>query len=256
MFSRTCIGALLALAALQSCSVKEDRGECPCLLTFDFSASSPREGMAWHVLPLAHAPMSGSFEEADLSGGYVLEVPRDSVKVVVECGTDGTYLPLTGLRVNEGDEFPRLYLSCHDLDTRCECACDTVLLHREHAVLHVYFRGALADGETVEVRGNVCGCEVDGTPVPGPYVVRLDPDPRGLASVCLPRQTDGSLEMAIYDRGSLVRVLRIGEYIVESGYDWSAEDLEDIGLEIDYSLSEIRLSSNMWKRTLTFTIVV
>ena len=37
-----------------------------------------------------------------------------------------------------------------------------------------------------------------------------------------------------------------GEYIVESGYDWSKEDLEDVDVEIDYASSSITVDVADW----------
>ena len=257
MFFRDCALLCLAAALAQGCCVKEDRTVCPCILYLDFSCTAvPSGAVTWHVASQSSEVISGMLEGGDLSGRYALEVPRDSVKTMVVSGDNGAYLPLTGLRVNEGEEFSRLYLSCHDVDTRMEEVCDTVFLHREHAVLYVHFKGALSEGETVEVTGSVCGCGADGTPVSGPFRVGLAPDGHGLASVCLPRQIDGSLALAMYDGSGLSRVLKIGEYIIESGYDWSAADLKDITVEIDLAFSRFSVTTEMWKRTLTFTIVV
>ena len=46
----------------------------------------------------------------------------------------------------------------------------------------------------------------------------------------------------------------MGEYILESGYDWNAPDLEDIDVEMDFSRSSLTVSVSKWKKTLSFEI--
>ena len=39
----------------------------------------------------------------------------------------------------------------------------------------------------------------------------------------------------------VVRTFSLGEALRRAGYDWTAEDLPDIGLRLDLSVTEIRL---------------
>ena len=66
---------------------------------------------------------------------------------------------------------------------------------------------------------------------------------------------DGSLllEVDFLDSGE-VRTFPVGEYILESGYDWSVPDLEDIDVEMDFSRSSLTFTVSKWKKTLSFEI--
>ena len=77
----------------------------------------------------------------------------------------------------------------------------------------------------------------------------------GAGSVCLPRQRDGSLSLRILfpDSGD-IRSFPLGEYILQSGYDWNAADLEDIDVEVDFSLTGVSFTIDAWKKTLYFEI--
>ena len=44
------------------------------------------------------------------------------------------------------------------------------------------------------------------------------------------------------------------QYILESGYNWNAPDLEDIDVEMDFSRSSLTVSVSKWKKTLSFEI--
>ena len=70
----------------------------------------------------------------------------------------------------------------------------------------------------------------------------------------LPVQMDGSLRLNVmaYD-GTLLRSFALGEYILQSGYDWNAEDLEDIRIEVDIVHSSLLLYSSD-KVTRYFTV--
>ena len=62
----------------------------------------------------------------------------------------------------------------------------------------------------------------------------------------LPRQMDASLMLVIDDGGGSPQAFALGQYIVSSGYDWTAPDLEDITVTLDYALTEIRLIISGW----------
>jgi hypothetical protein len=63
----------------------------------------------------------------------------------------------------------------------------------------------------------------------------------------LPRQIDASLMLEVDDGKGGYKAFALGQYIVSSGYDWTAEDLEDITVTLDYALTEIRLVIGGWE---------
>ena len=83
----------------------------------------------------------------------------------------------------------------------------------------------------------------------------LFPSSDGLCRLRIPRQLDGSprLEIDFLDSGE-VRTFPVGEYILESGYDWDAADLKDISLEMDFSRSSLTFTISKWKKTLSYEI--
>jgi hypothetical protein len=62
----------------------------------------------------------------------------------------------------------------------------------------------------------------------------------------VPRQKDDSLELMIYSEGKKIVSFALGKYIADMGYDWTAEDLEDIKIEIDLVNKRIHLDSDLW----------
>ena len=58
--------------------------------------------------------------------------------------------------------------------------------------------------------------------------------------------------MDVYLGQELMRSFPIGDIIAQSGFDWEAEDLEDIDLTLDYSATQVTFTVNGWTHRLTF----
>ena len=104
--------------------------------------------------------------------------------------------------------------------------------------------------------GNVKGYESDGSPAPGDFMVLLDSDGSDTFFVNLPRQLDESLLLEVDTGGKVVKKFPLGRYILESGYDWNAPDLEDMTVYMDYAHSRITISVEQWDKEYIFDITV
>lgn len=261
MFSDFVKASVAAIFLLCSCDIREDRADCPCYLTLDWSQVDSKTMLdgGYDTISWSVSAADGSWRQCGdnpletLCPATEIEVPKDTVTVMALCGAAAD--PVNGVTVEEGQEYPRLYFYCRDIDATGMMARDTVTLHREHAGLFLYMRNVLQSGASYTVTGTVSGCSLSGQPVSGPFSVRVPVDGRGLGSVVIPRQVDGSLRLNVSYAGEVVRSLAIGEYILQSGYDWTAPDLEDIVMEIDYHQTKVVVSAEQWKKTLTFDVV-
>lgn len=54
----------------------------------------------------------------------------------------------------------------------------------------------------------------------------------------------------------MLREFALGEYIIESGYDWSAPDLADIEIEVDYSKTDVVFKVEDWEKTVSFDVII
>lgn len=261
MCSDLVTASVAAIFLLCSCDIREDRVDCPCYLTLDWSQVDCRSMLddGFDVISWGVSAADGSWQQCGdnpletLDPFTEIEVPRDTVSVIALCGAAAD--PVNGVTVEEGQEFPHLYFYCREVDATGMMARDTVTLHREHAGLYLYMRNVMQSGAGYTVTGTIAGCGPSGHPVPGPFSVRVPVDSRGLGSVVIPRQVDGSLRLNVSYAGEVVWSLAIGEYILQSGYDWTAENLEDIVMEIDYYQTKVVVSMEQWKKTLTFDVV-
>jgi hypothetical protein len=180
----------------------------------------------------------------------VLPVPKGELAVSAVGGAlaegDGS------VRIPVGEEAPALYLFHADVSTAAaEQMILPVLLHKQYCALELRFTGPPGYGPPfeVEVEGFVGGWLPDGSPSAGPFSRRLLPGADARATIRLPRQGDDSLLMHIVFSDQVVRTFALGSYIAAAGYDWTAQDLEDLTLQVDISLTSVKLSTDLWTLT-------
>ena len=254
----------LCAAILLSCTVKEDRTECPCFLTVDLGGVESAALMGKGVDSLiVQVQAEGDFyvREAfhlrDNVQEYTVAVPKTRTDVLVACTSGRFVSDAGGLHIPEGSECPVLYLSADSFVADAGEMRRTASVHRNYCVLTVSMKAsfnAKPRPYRITLEGNVSGYLMDGSPEQG-FFSYASSSSGGPCRLRIPRQRDGSLrlELEFPDSGE-VRSFSVGEYILESGYDWNAPDLEDIDVEMDFSRSSLTVSISKWKKTLSFEI--
>ena len=256
---------VLCAILLVSCTVKEDRTECPCFLTLDLagveSASLMDAGVDSLVVTICADDgfyAKEAFRLRDNVQEYSAAVPKSMVNVLVACGAGNHCFDPYGVHILEGSECPVLYMFGETFVADAGDMRRTVSLHRNYCMLSVSMKtsfGARPRPYRIFLEGNVSGYLMDGTPEEGVFNCFSSPSSDGLCRLRIPRQLDGSLRLEIdfLDSGE-VRTFPVGEYILESGYDWDAADLKDISLEMDFSRSSLTFTISKWKKTLSYEI--
>jgi len=237
---------------MSSCSVKEDRTACPCWLDVFFEDVPSRglvlaaegEDLIWEdsVGPTA----SSSWKE------YV--VPRGRINLY-GANLPGPYM------IEYGEEADSLYAFNSTVDCFGEIARDTVRLHKQFATLSIVF---LSGGVNTPqyypvIRGNVCGVKTRSLSlVGGPFRFRPVETSANCFRARIPRQSDESLVMDLMpiSGGDVADVVEIGGIIKEAGYDWTAEDLEDISLVIDFARMAITVKILPWVAEYVYDITI
>jgi hypothetical protein len=189
---------------------------------------------------------------------YCTAVPKSEVYVLVASGAAYTCFDRDGIHIPEGSECPVLYTYAESFVADAGDLRRTVSLNRNYCVLSVSLKtspGVRPRPFRITLEGDVAGYLMDGSPEEGVFHSPSPSSSGGLCHLRIPRHVDPSLWMEIdfLDTGD-VRTFPVGEYIVESGYDWSAPDLEDISVEIDFSRSSMTFTTSKWKKTLSFEI--
>lgn len=258
----------LALAVGNGCSIKEDRSLCPCSLILDFSeVDLSYEGMTEIRITAPDGflyydgnAVSGIYY--DMAGEeavpvYGAEVPKSMVAVSVTRGVSGLVSGDGGVVIPLGYECPPVFMHHSVLDAVAERREDRVFLHKDYC--RVGIRMLSGDGSypfRMTVEGNVNGFYPDRTVSRGDFSYSFSLDAEGMAEVRVPRQTDNSLVLVISDGDTVLREFALGEFIAEAGYDWTADNLEDIDVSIDYAHSDIAVEVEEWSGSFEYDVVI
>lgn len=195
------------------------------------SAGSFPSGKLWKI--------SGAAGEESEPGGFF-----------GECG--GVY----GL---EGKPFPPLWRFSGNAVVSGECTAVDVRLHKDYCRMTV----AVTDEDDrtwypygMTFRSSADGVSPGGAVSRGELIFSLSPGYDRKAYATVPRQDDGSLVLELSSSDGILRTFPIGEYIIASGYDWDAVDLEDIELDVDFSMTRIKVGFTGWDKTYTFLVEI
>ena len=239
----------LVLGLGNSCSIKEDREICPCFLSVVRPDSEVGlQGEVFWYLAAGDYSVEGKIGE-DETEVCDIEVPRTVLRLIAVSGLSGGSSIYGGFRIEEGTDCPPVYYYKTDLDTRCNSLRDTIQLHKNYSKVSI--QGDLSQSFTYMLAGSSCGFDLEGHILQGTF---CSPFKEEGASFCcrVPRQSDSSLRLELYRAGELVRSFPIGEIIADSGFDWTAEDLEDIDIVLDYKDTGVCFTIDGWTHKLTF----
>ena len=242
---------VLALAA--GCSVKEDRENCPCRMMLDFSRvdTSLVRSVRICAESAEGVVFSDTLSAVDFDTVYARDVDKDFLQVCIWSGNEA------GLQIPYGCECPPLYMHSFAADARGEEFRENVAMKKNHCRLTVLIDGREDMPYSLTFRGNVDGYESDGQPSDGMFSCVAYPDGEGGSQVVIPRQTDSSLLLDVEDESvSISRTFAVGEYILASGYDWTADHLEDVTVVLDYYLTGMKITYKGWDKEYIYDIIL
>ncbi len=251
---------LLALAlpafVFSSCSIKEDRRGCPCLLRLDFS-SAPESARTGKLLLSVTSDdgfaLSDTLDLEEVGDIYEVRVPRTGVRVNLWSGEAADFVGKDGLVIPFGDDCPPVRMFSSSVSTDCETCTETVSLYKNYCRLTVITDddGGADYPFDLGVYGNVDGYDASGSPRNGEFCHYLAGQPDGSGGVSrvitLPRQTDSSLQLDVYGDAEVLKTFALGNYIRQSGYDWTEPDLRDLVVRIDYASTRLVISVGAWE---------
>jgi len=264
--NRPCAALILMLSFFfGACSVKEDRTECPNWLLFILENTQYGNGRKVSDLTCV---LSGEGNWSDIrylrsvSEGtrYGVEVPKGTLNCLVCAGKPEGLEAGKGLEIPYGLECPELYAYSSCLEVQSEWETDTVRLHKNYCSVSFHLESLYASSAGREilfrVTGDVCGCDMSAHPLPGAYMCEVAPDSGMRGTIRVPRQMDSSLKLSIVIAGQIARTFPLGRYIESSGYDWTAENLTDVDVEIVFEMTETVININMFEKDVELEICV
>ena len=250
--------ATCCLLSCAACSVKEDRGSCPCRLLLDFSENDTVSVRSAELLLSA----SGGFSVADtlqcaeFDEEYQVLVPGGNVNVLAWYGGDGYVTGADGLTIPYGEDCPEIYMCFFNVHVQGESFRSDVRMKKNHCRVTLYVQSEEDFPYSLVVRGDVGGYDPDGAPSEGLFVYELELNDDMAGWVNLPRQRNDSLCLEVWEDDQVLKVFTLGRYISAVGYDWSADDLEDITLSLDYAHNIIGISIGEWDEDHHFNISI
>lgn len=250
---RKCILSIIVCAcSLCSCSVKEDRAGCPCILDLTLSggADSKVTVAVWGG-GLQHREEINTY---DGNRHHECEIARGRFTLSACSGLRHSLGPEGRIVLSKGEEMDEIYADACPLDAVEERVSASVSLHKEYAQVNITLLCMKEDmPQAIVLKGNVCGLDLlDLSPLDGEYERSLVPIVGEYCRAAVPRQKDDSLVLTIGDGGDFP----IGKYIEAAGYDWSAPDLKDIFIDIDLIDYEVSLRIADWADVETFELII
>ena len=238
-----------------ACSVKEERQMCPCRLVLDLSGTdtSVVKVLNMHAMSSDGIVFSDTLRAEDFAELYVRDVPHTRMRISL-WGTDKDG---GRLLIPYGQECPSLYMCSFDAETYGETFYRQVHLYKNHCRLTVLLKGREEMPYSVTFRGNIDGYELDGMPSAGDFACVAYPGDEMGAQVIIPRQKDSSLLLDVEDRSSSgLKTFAIGEHMAAAGYDWTAENLEDVTVILDYYVTGMTITFKGWDEEYSYDIIL
>lgn len=259
----------LAIASV-SCSVLENRGECPCWVSADVSCIDPiKTDAPFGSITLLFENDDGfaymdeiTCEDLDSSSVKTYTVPRALTDIVALSG-NGEFSPSGPifLPVSVVTGYPELYSWHRRSDLLGEEATIKPLPHKQHCVVHITLTDMFCPengGLSICVRGDVGGLNLYTLrPVEGNFEQELPVGGDGRVDVVIPRQYSWNrLGASVFRDGMEISAADISQLMKEAGYDWEKEDLDDISLTIEnfYIGAEVKICP--WDSAMEGDIVI
>ena len=254
--------ALLAL--FTSCSIKEDRSECPCYLELVADSRMeqlPEQRFLLSVFNGSNTAFREVFSVGWLDGSEYPTIQLRRGYVDVNALWGAFHGVVSGYRyiIPEGMQMDSLY-SCTSrrVDATGELAVASIFDAKQFCTIDIKLvPEELESPFSLLMRGNVCGVDLRNLePSHGKFRTLVREYAPSRFSVRVPRQYDASLSLDFLLDGAVVSSFDLGARIQQMGYDWKAESLEDIQIEIDYANARISINVGGWEMSWAYSIEI
>lgn len=255
------IAAAICGIVAASCTVKEDRTPCPTWLNVDVSLFEP---VADSLHMLAWGELGHIYTDRvaldGLDGTYENVVNKGTVISSAVSGVSGCIIDGDILTIRNGSQYDRVFAHVNMLECVDEFEYYDAVPHKQHAVmkLKVIF-GEEAYPFSFVVTSDVCGMSLkDLSPAGGAFRVDVHMDGSLEKEVVLPRQYEdgGALRLDIYKGDELMDSMGLASILQHEGYDWTAVDLADIEMVIDFADTDFNIGIKDWESGDGLTVII
>ena len=257
-------GALILL--FSSCSVKEDRSPCPCLLTVDLSRTlneSITPPALWdRGMSLVLYDSGGSeilksgYEFESARQTYEYAVPRGDVSISGVMGLKDGFIAGGNYLLPVGKESDRLYVSSGLADCCGEEALFMLEMYKQFSEITVTGLDSFEMRLEATAGSNVLDLK-SRKAVPGRFRFDLLADDEGVCRFRLPRQVEDDLQIIMYDAdGRLNNSIPLGKYLTDTGFDWDALSLDDVTVNVDRVTVSVSIAISGWSNIYEFPYTI
>ena len=227
--------SMLILAA--SCTVKESRIGCPCILNLDYAAirSDQRiQGRPDSLLVTVQGLYNAIVRTKDYPEYHCVSVPRQTVNLNCYFGMSESRLHSGRSRLiipvgEDSDPLFSYHKTLH-LNEYSEEEYITPVLCNECTKVILSFDQDYWDTSSFDysmhVSGSSCGLDlVSGYPIEGEFSYDMDVYDSHSYSFDMPRQKNRDIRIDAIEKGSVQFTISLAEELDRAGYQWSAESL-------------------------------
>jgi|GEM_PF-1815790 len=234
----------VVLTLCSACSVKEVRTDCPCRLEIGLDTFAEVSPAA--TVEIGSGPAVLENRTVQLSPQPVLRTDIPHRDITLSVFTPGTKMERSGdlLLTSPLHDADSLYAFRQNLSgTGRETVRTRALAHKQFA--QVTLRAVHATERTVHATFFICsdtgGLDLRTLRPSRERAFRYPADlSSGADAFLLPRQdTDSDIRIVLDDGRSPVSEFPLGEWIRESGFDWTAEDLDDLVVDLDFDSGRV-----------------
>lgn len=236
-FISAAAGLCLTVLLPSSCSIKEDRSVCPCLLTLDYSMIRYDERFLSEDRLLVMIPdvCRETVRMSEYPAGQGIDVPRRPLDLSCHLGFSEERLGEDGrsLLIPLGEDSDRLYSFRETLflDGGSEEQTVSPVLCGESTRVVVEFEqgAALPEDYLLVATGGTCGEDLQtGEPIEGEFCCIMDTyNDAGARCFDMPRQARRDISIAVVSArtGNLLFTIDLAGELSSAGFDWNAASL-------------------------------
>lgn len=275
-------------------TIEEDRSDCPCWLSIDVSHvdKSVANLHLWFFDNSGALLYRDTLYPEEYAYPYRIEIKRDMITYHawgnIGRGTilDDNLSLSASLTKTEDVSADSLYSYSGTLSTIGETATDTIILNKEFATVDITLLSVPQQGDDIylELYCSTAGRYIDRRYIAGTSRIRVDNENTGTKSLPIkfgpptvelwaPENTHFSFRLirqeekyvkdmsmtlfAVHDnKESIIATLPFGEWLLESGYDMTAQNMEDINMTLDLSLNYVTVTIDNWQTTVPADITI
>ena len=258
---RLLVAAVIVSAPL-SCSVKEDRTECPVYVTV-LTDRFVQKGLSDGIISFGAAQPIRRETVSFLSyvrEGFEQACPRDFARVSVLTGVDHAMLREGTLETPYGSQADLVWAYGETFSAYADEYLVDAVPHKQYCLVRFLFDGsrfAPADYPwRFRLKAECSGMDIYTlAPLPGPYSALVGPNALGEWYGVLPRQLSNNMLLEVFvpeaegsAEGRTEYVIDLGKAFEAQGYDWTLEDLKDIEVQVGFIEADLTVTVHEWER--------